>query len=76
MGSSQDEILRIIREHPEGISTIELAKLIPGNSSFDTKRGMAYVRCKRLLIWGQIRKELVPMHGKLCVAVWRPVYDS
>lgn len=76
MGTSQDEILRMIREHPEGISTTELAKLIPGNSVFDIKRGMVYNRCKRLLAWGDIRRELVPARGRHCEAVWRPVDDS
>ena len=76
MGTSQDEILRIIREHPEGITTVEIAELLPGNSAFDVKRGMAYMRCKRLLVWGQIKKELVPAQGRHCIAVWRAVDDS
>lgn len=76
MGTSQDEILRIIREHPEGISTKEIAQQIPGNNDFTTKVGMAYMRCKRLMLWGEVVKELVPDHGKHCIAVWRAVDDS
>lgn len=76
MGTSQDEILRIIREHPEGISTKDIAMHIPGNHDISTKVGMAYMRCKRLLAWGDVSKEIVYNQGGHCIAVWRAVDDS
>lgn len=74
--SSQDFILRIIRSRPEGMTTREIAELLPDGIHPSSKISKAYNRCKTLQHWGFIEEEIIEDHRKRIVAVWRAVDDS
>lgn len=76
MGTITDLVLLIIREHPEGISTVELAEYVPGPCA-DVRRCKAYGACKRLERYDFIRAERIPYRkpGSQAnkIVIWRPV---
>lgn len=76
MGTIMDLVLLIIREHPEGISTTDLAQFIPG-TNLDAQRAKAYGACKRLEKYEFIEAERIPYrragtHANMAV-IWRPL---
>lgn len=76
MASSQDLVLGIIRDHPEGLTTREIAEFLPDGIHPSSKISKAYTRCTKLQHWGLVEKEIIEGHGKNVVAVWRAVDDS
>ena len=76
MGTITDLVLLIVREHPDGISTMELAEYVPG-PCLDVRRSKAYDACRRLEKFDFVRAERIPYrkpgsHANKAV-IWRPV---
>ena len=76
MGSRQEWALRILRDNPDGLTTVELADYMEGETDASTKRSKTFQVCNSLLTFGLVTKELVPQAGKHKIAKWRAVDDS
>ena len=75
MGTLLNLVLLIIREHPGGITTAELADCIPGNC-YSTRRAKAYAAASNLERCGFVEGERVeykPGNKAYRAVVWRPV---
>jgi|GEM_PF-5563499 len=64
---TQEKILRIIREHPEGIATVDIAEILgvmPGDYSMISVRSKINTRCCMLEKYGYVRKEQHRREGR------------
>lgn len=73
MGTTTDSILLIIRNHPEGISTKEIAERLSGTCSMSSKVAKAFGAAQNLETFGLVTHEVVYGPGKYRKAIWRPV---
>ena len=73
MGTTIDFVLSVIRAHPEGISTKEIAEKLSNGCAMSSKVCKAFDSARKLETFGLVTHEVVYGPGKYRKAIWRPV---